>query len=234
MSKIDLLIFDCDGVLIDSEPIAARTLAHAITHAGIAMTPRDVLVEFTGKSEPELRSILRERGLSGVDAVFAKWHVEIFAEFRRDLRTMDGIGDVLQGLDIAKCVASNSSVERLKMSLGLLDIWAHFAPNVFSAEMVAAPKPAPDLIELCLARMGASTETSIVIDDSPAGIQAARAAGVKALGFVAPDDPRAGRREVLHAAGAQEVAIGAEHLGRILRRLGVGHHPARQPAEVEP
>lgn len=233
MNKIDLLIFDCDGVLIDSEPIAARTLAHAITHAGIAMTPRDVLVEFTGKSEPELRNILLERGLSAVDAVFAKWHVEIFAEFKRELRAMDGIDEVLQGFDIAKCVASNSSVERLKKSLGLLDIWAHFAPNVFSAEMVAAPKPAPDLVELCLARMGASAASSILIDDSPAGIRAACAAGVKAIGFVAPDDPRAGRRDILLAAGAQDVAVGTADLGRILHRHIAGHHEVRQAVEIE-
>ena len=174
MTDFDLLIFDCDGVLIDSEPIAARTLAHAITHAGIAMTPRDVLVEFTGKSEPELRNILVERGLSSVDAVFAKWHVEIFAEFKRELRAMDGISDVLQGLDFAKCVASNSSVERLKMSLGLLDIWGHFAPNVFSAEMVAAPKPAPDLVELCLARMGASDAALAEVKSMPASAWATR------------------------------------------------------------
>jgi HAD superfamily hydrolase (TIGR01509 family) len=233
MTNVDLLIFDCDGVLIDSEPIAARTLAHAISNAGIEMTPREVLVEFTGKAEVEVRSILVERGLSDVDSVFAGWHVEIFAAFRRELREMDGISEVLRGLDIAKCVASNSSVNRLRMSLGLLDIWANFAPNVFSAEMVAAPKPAPDLIELCLSRMGMSSARSVVIDDSPAGIRAARAAGVKAIGFVAHDDPREGRLEALLAAGAQEVAIGAGELQRILHRLIASPYRARQAVGVE-
>jgi HAD superfamily hydrolase (TIGR01509 family) len=232
MRDIGLLIFDCDGVLIDSEPIAARTLAHALTRAGIAMTPRQVLIEFTGKSEPELRAILADRGLADVDSVFAAWHTEIFAAFRRELRPMQGIGEVLRRLDVAKCVASNSTLERLGMSLGLLDLWSDFAPNVFSAEMVAAPKPAPDLIELCLSKMGASGARSVVIDDSPAGIQAAHAAGVKAIGFVAPSDPRSGRREALLAARAQEVALGAGALLQILQRLG-GQHHAQRSAEVE-
>lgn len=232
MSNLDLLIFDCDGVLIDSEPIAARTLAHAITQAGMEMTPRQVLVEFTGKSEADLRQILASRICADLDTVFAGWHAEIFAAFRRDLLPMEGISAVLDGLDVAKCVASNSTVERLRKSLGLLDLWSHFAPHIFSAEMVAAPKPAPDLIQFCLSKMNASSARSIVIDDSAAGIQAAVAAGVPAIGFVAPNDPRSGRREALFSAGAEEVVLGAKELLHVLwRRLG-NQHQTRPSVEV--
>lgn len=219
MNSIDLIIFDCDGVLIDSEPLAARTLAEAVTRGGLPMTAYDVLVEFTGKSEPEIRAILETRGLENIEAVFSAWHAEIFATFRRELKVMAGMEDVLRALDVAKCVASNSSVRRLKASLGLLDIWDEFAPHVFSAEMVAAPKPAPDLVQLCLLKMAVTNTRSLLVDDSAAGIMAARAAGVKAIGFVAPSDPRPGRRELLLQAGAQAVAFGTAELHELLGEL---------------
>ncbi|WP_194273836.1 MULTISPECIES: HAD-IA family hydrolase [Rhizobium] len=230
---LDLLIFDCDGVLIDSESISARTLAHAVTQAGVDMTPRQILIEFTGKSEGELRQALIERGLADVDAVLTAWHKDIYAAFGRELRPMEGIGDIVAELDVAKCVASNSTVERLGNSLGLLPLWSDFAPNVFSAEMVAAPKPSPDLVEFCLSKMNASRERSVMIDDSAAGIEAAVAAGVRAIGFVDPNDPRSGRREVLLAAGAEDVAFGADELRLILQRLGAYQARAERPMEVE-
>lgn len=225
MNSIDLLIFDCDGVLIDSEPLAARTLAQAVTRGGLPMTAYDVLVEFTGKSEPEIRAILEARGLGNTEAVFSTWHAEIFSAFRRELKVMPGMAEVLRTLDVAKCVASNSSVTRLKASLGLLDIWDDFAPHVYSAEMVAAPKPAPDLVQLCLSKMGVADTNSLLIDDSPAGIAAARTAGVRAIGFVAPGDPRPGRRKLLLEAGAQAVAFGAVELHKLLGEFAHERQP---------
>lgn len=219
MNDVDLLIFDCDGVLIDSEPIACRTLAEAATRAGAPLTADEVLVQFTGKSEIELKQAFVDRGISDVEAMFTGWHSEVFAAFRNELTVMEGMAEVLRALPVARCVASNSTIDRLQRSLGLTEIWADFAPNVFSAEMVAAPKPAPDLVLHCLKVMNVPAANALMIDDSPQGIRSARAAGVRAIGFVAHNEIRPNRQEVLLEAGALAVATGAAELRQQLERL---------------
>jgi|TARA_A100001391_G_scaffold133631_1_gene92589 HAD superfamily hydrolase (TIGR01509 family) len=213
---LDLVIFDCDGVLIDSEPIASRTLARSLSAAGLSMTAEEALRTFTGKSEADMRYYFKAAGICGIDSLFSNWHADVYAAFAAELRAMAGIEPLLRALDVPKCVASNSTLVRLKKSLGLLDLWDIFAPHIFSAEMVARPKPAPDLVLHCLAAFDARPERSIMIDDSHHGIQAASAAGVKAIGFVDPNDPRPDRREVLLAAGAAGVAVGAEDLAAMI------------------
>ena len=213
---LDLVIFDCDGVLIDSEPIASRTLARSLSAAGLSMTAEEAHRTFTGKSESDLRFHFKAAGISALDTLFSSWHSDLYAAFARELRAMAGIEPLLRALDVPKCVASNSTIARLERSLGLLELWDIFAPHIFSAEMVARPKPAPDLVLHCLATFGARPERSIMIDDSHHGIQAACAAGVKAIGFVDPNDPRPDRREVLLAAGAAGVAVGAQDLAALI------------------
>ncbi len=219
MNDVDLLIFDCDGVLIDSEPLACRTLAECVTRGGLPITGHEVHVQYTGKSEAELKQALATRGLADVEAVFAAWHEQLFAAFRDELLVMKDMTELLRGLDIARCVASNSTVDRLGRSLGLTEIWEVFAPHVFSAEMVAAPKPAPDLVLHCLDKMNVSAPHALMIDDSPQGIHSARAAGVRAIGFVAHNETRPNRREVLLEAGAMSVATGASELRQQLAPL---------------
>ena len=220
MTRTNLLIFDCDGVLIDSEPIASRTLAEALSREYFAITTKEAHAIFTGNSETAIAEIVERRTGLKLDRPFLDaWHDETFAAFRDELAPMDGIETVLDRFDIPKCVASNSSPDRLANSLGLLPIWRHFAPNVFSADMVARPKPAPDLPLYCLDRMGARAEHAILIDDSTHGIEAARAAGVRAIGFVDPEDPRPGRARILADAGALRVAVGTRELERHLHDL---------------
>lgn len=226
--QIDLLIFDCDGVLINSEPIASRTLAKALQDAGAAITAEEVLVRFTGNSATAIRRICTEElGIGDLDPVFDAWHLEIYPEFARCLEPMPGMEKLVRSLPHRKCVASNSSTERLSKSLGLLDLWHAFAPSVFSADMVARPKPAPDLFHLCAETVGVDPAHCVVIDDSAHGIMGARAAGMTAIGFVDPADPRPDRALVLRQAGAAFVATGAGELAEALIRL-----EASQPMEV--
>lgn len=218
MPHTGLIIFDCDGVLINSEPIASRTLAEALLSAGIAISPDQALAEFTGHSEADIRSICADKlGLEDVEAVFTSWHVRLYEAFNRSLAAMPGIEDIVAGIDGPKCVASNSSMLRLERSLGLLKLWQSFAPDIFSAEIVARPKPAPDLMLYCADRFGVAPMSCIVIDDSPHGVEAARAAGMMAIGFVDPADPRPDRGKLLAASGACAVATGAAELAVALR-----------------
>ena len=218
--QIDLLIFDCDGVLINSEPIASRTLAKALRDAGADITTEQALVRFTGNSESIIRRMcIDELGIENLDAVFEAWHLDIYPEFARSLEPMPGMDKFVRSLPHRKCVASNSSAERLSKSLGLLDLWHAFAPSVFSAEMVARPKPAPDLFSFCAESFSVDPANCVVIDDSAHGITGARAAGMKAIGFVDPADPRPGRAGILKEAGAVLVATGAEELEQALLSL---------------
>jgi len=214
----DLIIFDCDGVLIDSEPLASRTLAEALQAAGIAITPEESHRVFTGKSEPDIRRLCAEHyGLENVDAVFAGWHDVLYAAFERELQPMPGMFEIVSRLQTAKCVASNSRLARLRASLGRTPLWDLFTPHVYSAEMVARPKPAPDLLLHCAISLGISPHDCAMIDDSPHGIASAQAAGMLAIGFVDPNDPRPNRSECLKEAGASLVATGSAELATILK-----------------
>lgn len=218
--QIDLLIFDCDGVLINSEPIASRTLAKALQDAGAEITADEVLVRFTGNSASAIRRICTEElGVADLEAVFEAWHLDIYPEFARSLEPMPGIENLVRSLPHRKCVASNSSTDRLAKSLGLLPLWHAFAPSIFSADMVARPKPAPDLFHFCAETLAVDPLHCVVIDDSAHGITGARAAGMTAIGFVDPADPRPHRAAILKEAGAIFVATGAEELTVALARL---------------
>jgi HAD superfamily hydrolase (TIGR01509 family) len=220
LASIDLVIFDCDGVLIDSEPIASRTMAAAMRAAGASITAEEAHLRFTGNAMSVIRRIFAEEyGLEDVDALIAGWNVELFAEFARSLAPMPGIDAVVAGIARPVCVASNSTLDRLRRSLGLLPLWGRFDPHVFSAEMVALPKPAPDLLLLAAGRLGARPERTVMIDDSPHGMLAARAAGMPGIGFVDPADPRPHRRALLMEAGAVAVAEGAAELRPLIEAV---------------
>jgi len=213
LDNIELIIFDCDGVLIDSEPIASRTLAEALQRAGVAITPAEAHLRFTGNSENVIRRMCAtDFALDDVGAVFADWHEHLYAEFARSLTAIPGIEQVIASIDRPKCVASNSTLRRLQLSLGQLPLWQFFTPQVFSAEQVGRPKPAPDLLLYCAQQLSAVPEKCVMIDDSPHGIEAAVAAGMLPIGFVDPADPRPQRQALLAEAGAFAVATGAGEL----------------------
>ncbi|WP_416797425.1 HAD family hydrolase [Ciceribacter azotifigens] len=215
MTTTELLIFDCDGVLIDSEPVASRVLWQTLNDADVAISLSEVHRRFTGYSEGDAHRIcVEELGIADPTPIFAATRDALYPAFRHSLQPMAGIDALVRSLPQLKCVASNSALERLQNSLGLFDLWNAFDPHIFSADMVAAPKPAPDLFHLCAETLRVDPARCVVIDDSPHGIVGAVAAGMRAIGFVDPADPREGRRSVLSDAGAMLVATGADELAR--------------------
>lgn len=224
---IDLVIFDCDGVLIDSEPIASRTLADALMTSGIAISADEALRVFTGNSEAEIQRICVEKyGLCDVEGTFSAWHHRLQLAFSTDLTPMDGMVDLISQLASPKCVASNSRRARLKQSLGMTPLWDLFAPHIYSAEHVARPKPAPDLLLHCATQFGAAPAHCMMIDDSAHGIAAARAANMLAVGFVDPHDIRPDRAAILESAGADFIVTGAEDLSQLFRQIDLSPQPA--------
>ncbi|WP_112322889.1 HAD-IA family hydrolase [Oceanibium sediminis] len=223
LDSIDLVIFDCDGVLIDSEKIASRTLSAALGKAGIEMSPQQVFLRFIGNSVGDIKLICEKNlGLKDADRVFTDWAADLLEEFARSLRTMDGIEDAVSAIGRPKCVASNSGMVRLRRSLGLFELWKAFEGAVYSAESVARPKPAPDLLFHCAEQFGADPRACVMIDDNVHGIIAAREAGMIPVGFIDPEDPRPARLQVLREAGAVACATGAAELHAALE-LAAAH-----------
>jgi HAD superfamily hydrolase (TIGR01509 family) len=201
-----LLIFDCDGVLVDSEHLACAALAEVMTTLGHSMTADEAMLAFAGRS---LKDVLAraERLLSrpipkdlGEQAA-----VQLMARFRRELQAVAGVKEAIAALPYRRCVASSSDPGRLTLSLDVTGLSALFGDNVFSAVEVANGKPAPDLFLLAARRLGEDPSSCIVIEDSVLGVEAAGAAGMAAIGFAGASHANQGLAERLAAAGAEPV-----------------------------
>lgn len=222
LDNIALVIFDCDGVLIDSEPIASSTLAQSMRAHGMAITDAQAHAKYTGNAVRIIRRMIEdEYGHPDMEGLFVHWDEMLYAGFAERLTPMQGMAEVVRALDRPKCVASNSSMYRLERTLGALPLWDEFFPQIYSADVVERPKPAPDLMLHCARAFAVAPEECVMIDDSPHGIEAAVAAGMVGIGFVDPADQRPGRADVLFAAGALCVATGATELPAALVDAGL-------------
>jgi HAD superfamily hydrolase (TIGR01509 family) len=199
----ELVIFDCDGVLVDSEVIACRTDAACLAEIGIAITADEIMDRYTGTSVAAMTADLGARYGKTVPADFADiLHRRLRAAFETGLSAVTGVEDVLDALSCRVCVASSSTPERLRHSLSLTGLLRYFEPHVFSATQVARGKPAPDLFLFAARTMDATPEACLVIEDSVAGVEAAVAAGMPVYGFVGGGHCRPGHADRLRAAGA--------------------------------
>ena len=220
VSAPDLVIFDCDGVLIDSEVIACRTDAACLAEVGIAITAEEIMERYVGVSMASMLADIQARhGKVLPDDFAATLRRRIAAAFEVGLRPMDGVEAVLVALTSRVCVASSSVPERLLHSLSLVRLLHYFDPHVFSATQVSRGKPAPDLFLFAAERMGATAEECLVIEDSSAGVRAAVAAGMRVVGFVGGGHCRPGHAERLMEAGAAAVFDHMGQFGGLLLRL---------------
>lgn len=180
----ELVIFDLDGVLVDSEPTSSRVTAAALTEAGIEISAAEVCDRFLGVSTASmLRTLGAERGCRLPEKFQENLRARILTAFERELEPVPGVAALLDALPEDRCVASSSHPERIRRSLELVGLLERFAPHLFSAAMVSAGKPAPDLFLLAAAKMAAEPARCLVIEDSEVGIRAAKAAGMTAFGF---------------------------------------------------
>jgi HAD superfamily hydrolase (TIGR01509 family) len=201
-----VVIFDCNGVLVDSEPIASAVFADALTRAGVPMTAETVARRFHGRRPADIvalvetatRQALPADLLSGVAA-------ETLRRFRSELRPIPHVAHALTWLRGPKAVASSSPLDRMRASLTVTDLLRFFETRMFSASDVAKGKPEPDLFRLVAARLRVDPADCIVVEDSAPGITAALAAGMTPVGFVG-SSPAPGRLAgELSAVGARTV-----------------------------
>jgi len=217
-----LLIFDCDGVLVDSELLSCRIDAEFLTELGLPYTADEILHRFVGVSlKDQIAHIEAERGCKLPEDFTERLNRAIFARFETDLEAVPGVREAILSLPYPRCVASSSVPARIALSLrvtGLADLFDH----IFSSSEVPRGKPAPDLFLHAAKRMGAEPGECLVIEDSTAGVQAACAAGMRVIGFTGGGhcSPEHGGR--LHQAGADRVIARMADLPEAVRAV-IGH-----------
>jgi HAD superfamily hydrolase (TIGR01509 family) len=194
----DLLILDCDGVVVDSEPITIRVLADMLHELGVIADADTVGQEFTGLGFGPLLQRVRQMLGGPLPADFeVNYRERTFAALERDLRPVEGIEAMLDRLRVTYCMASNGPHAKMRKTLGITALLPRFAGRMFSADDVAQGKPAPDLFLLAARHFAADPSRCVVVEDIAIGIAAARAAGMRALGYAALP-----RSDLLLAAGA--------------------------------
>jgi HAD superfamily hydrolase (TIGR01509 family) len=235
-----LVIFDCDGVLVDSEVLACDVQARAVTAYGLPMSGADVARRFLGMSAKDMRGLLEiELGRPLPADHESRCGAELFGLFRRELKPVAGVEDLLSEIEragTARCVASSSSPERIALALKVTGLSGFFGAHVFSSTMVERGKPAPDLFLHAAETMGFRPESCVVIEDSVNGIKAARSAGMRALGFLGGGHCAAGHRDDLLAAGADRICRDSAELATALLEVeascvgrSVSAGPAHRP-----
>ena len=196
-----LVIFDCDGVLVDSEPVANRVFRQMLAEQGLDLAPETMDELFLGRSMEHCLAHAADMLGRPLPGEFQSEHDRrLFAALAAELAVTPGLPQVLDRLAGPYCVASNGSLDKLRFSLGHVGLLARFEGRLFSAAMVARGKPAPDLFLHAARCMGVPPGACVVIEDTPTGVTAAVAAGMEVFGFAART-PAARLRE----AGAQRV-----------------------------
>jgi HAD superfamily hydrolase (TIGR01509 family) len=178
----ELVIFDCDGVLVDSERLAVRTEAKILAGLGWPLTQRDIVERFVGRSAAHMQQEIEQHLGRSID-----WDVEFESRYRqvfeRELVAVPGVIEALDGITTPTCVASSGSHDKVRFTLGLTSLFDRFEGRIFSVDEVAKGKPAPDIFLYAAERLGVPPDHCAVIEDSVSGVRAGLAAGMTVFAF---------------------------------------------------
>lgn len=211
-----MIIFDCDGVLVETEMLFAQSDADLLAEQGIFVPPQELLNRYTGVLYEDMVADMIAR-YSGLTPEFAaEMRIRARKRLQQGVDPVPGIVDVVRQVRGTKCVASNSSLEHLNLVLGHVGLLDDFGETLYSAYMVPRPKPYPDLHLHCAAEMQVDPAQCVVVEDSATGIQAAKAAGMTAIGLTAASHMQDHAPAKLAAAGADHVIESAAELARVL------------------
>lgn len=203
-----LILFDCDGVLLDSELLVARAAADLLREQGYETTPEALVTSYTGTSTAEMLADIEEQMERHLPHDFhQRLDDAVEVKLEKSVQAMEGAHDLLDMFDDARCVCSNSSSDYLQKHLRATGLHDRFRPYVFSAPEVGTkkPKPAPDVYLHAAKELETAPADCIVIEDSPHGVAAARAAGMRVIGFIGGSHAYPSLGELLMEAGAETV-----------------------------
>lgn len=186
---VELIIFDCDGVLVDSEPIANRMLAKHLTGIGLPTTYEQSLARYRGRSLASCVELIEQQmGKRLPDCFLTELQRETFLSFKKHLRAVVGVREVVEQLMLPYCVASSGDHDKMVLTLGITGLLPLFSGRIYSASEVSNGKPHPDLFLYAAERMGVAAEKCLVIEDAPVGVEAAVRAGMQVLGYAKRTD----------------------------------------------
>jgi HAD superfamily hydrolase (TIGR01509 family) len=221
IARFELVIFDCDGVLVDSEPTINRAHAQVLTDCGYPITEQKLVEHFCGMSDPEMIDIIEREWGRALPVSYAERVGEMIDNgFRQSLTSVEGVAEVLDWLQLPVCVASSSAPEQIRRKLELTGLLEYFGENLFSATMVARGKPSPDLFLYAAQRLATAPDRCLVIEDSPAGIDAALSAGMTPIGFCGGSHCGPEHAARLQAQGAVLVIVDMRQLADAMAKLG--------------
>ena len=234
-SQFALVIFDCDGVLVDSEPILNRIFAETLTEAGFSITHEEVTQRFMGKSLATCLAIIEATYGRPLPPDFVeRCRDREMAAFQQELQPTVGIVSALEQIPLPRCVASNSSHRHIQQVLTLTGLLHQFEGRLYSAYDVDRPKPFPDVYLYAAEQMGTHPKHCVVIEDSVTGVQAAFAAGMTVFGYAHRSGSLSGEAALSHdalvAAGAQLVFNAMNQLPNL---LGVGELGSRPHMAID-
>jgi HAD superfamily hydrolase (TIGR01509 family) len=211
-----LIIFDCDGVLVDSETLAEKSLFECLNAHGFPID-ESWAGRYHGVSTKDMLANIEMRYQRKVPenlhTIISQHARDLFA---KELKAMDGISELIKGLAVKKCVASNGSLRGVEHSLKIVKLWDSLEPHIFSAEQVKRGKPYPDLFLFAANQMKIKPEHCLVIEDSIPGVQAARAAGMRVIGFFGASNCNEGHGDRLRKEGAEQVFPDMKSLAKAL------------------
>jgi HAD superfamily hydrolase (TIGR01509 family) len=206
--------------LVDSEIIAARAQSRALAEHGIAITPQEAARRFAGIPDADMWQTLQDENARALPADFPRQYADRLQDtFRQELRALPGVRETLAALrqrGMAYCVASSSTPPKLEAALKLVGLWEEFAPNVFSTAQVAHGKPAPDVFLFAARQMRTAILECVVVEDSVPGVRAARAARMRAVGYIGASHNGPDQRKRLLDEGAFEVIDDLRRLSEII------------------
>ena len=188
-----LVIFDCDGVLVDSERLSVRIEVQLLGEMGWPVTEAEVLERFVGRSDEHMVAAIEAQLGRPVPEFLPTYRERLFHAFDRELAPVEGVVgalDHLDGVGLPTCVASSGTHDKMARTLGRTGLLERFAGRIFSATQVERGKPAPDLFLFAAASMGVAPSRCLVVEDSRAGVAAARAAGMRSVGYAGGLTPR--------------------------------------------
>ena len=215
-----MIIFDCDGVLEDSEILSCGIDARLMTEAGFSITTESLIAGFIGRPKREIWAALaEERGKPWPEGLLERADALLLEKLATELEPVDGVAEALRALPGTKAVASSSSLKKLDTALGRCGLLDHFSPNIFSVDQVARGKPAPDVFVFAASQCGVEPEACLVIEDSVAGVVAARETGMQVIGFVGGRHSFPGHADRLTDAGAAAIVTHMRDLPERIRTL---------------